>query len=233
MAAIVESSDEAIIGKDLDGKVVSWNAAAERMFGYTAEEMIGQPIARLQAPDRPGEEGHILEEAKLGRTRHYETVRRRKDNRSVAVSLVVSPIRSTAGEIVGVSSIAQDITRRSWRTSNCKRAGLGLPPLSVRRWMPSSAWTPSSASLFSTRRPKAAAHPTAPRPRPAEVRHGPGKGKVHADLGQIRKAIGHGLDSAAELNHSANRHQHSYVPQPADEQIRTSPPEYQCPNGDA
>ena len=80
---------------------------------------------------------------------------------------------------------------------------------------------------------RAAAHPTTPRPRPAEVRHGPGKGKVHADLGQIRKAIGHGLDSAAELNHSANRHQHSYVPQPADEQIRTSPPEYQCPNGDA
>ena len=66
LAAIVESSDDAIVGKDLDGRVVSWNAGAERMFGYPAAEMLGQPITRLQSPDRPEEEAHILEEARRG-----------------------------------------------------------------------------------------------------------------------------------------------------------------------
>jgi PAS domain S-box-containing protein len=126
MAAIVESSDEAIIGKDLDGKVVSWNAAAERMFGYRAEEMIGQSMTPLLAPDRPEEEMHILEEAKQGRTRHYETARRRKDGRSVALSLVVSPIRSAAGEIVGVSSIAQDITEKKLADFELQESRAGL-----------------------------------------------------------------------------------------------------------
>ena len=88
--------------------------------------MIGQPITRLQAPDRPEEETHILEEAKQGRTRHYETVRRRKDGHSVAISLVVSPIRSAGGEIIGISSIARDISEMKlaeWELQE-SRAGL-------------------------------------------------------------------------------------------------------------
>ena len=110
LAAIVESSDDAIIGKDLDGRVISWNAGAERMFGYSAAGMLGQPITRLQPPDRPEEEEHILEEVKRGRTRHYETARIRKDGRSLELSLTVSPIRNERGDIIGMSSIARDIT---------------------------------------------------------------------------------------------------------------------------
>jgi PAS domain S-box-containing protein len=110
LAAIVESSDDAIVGKDLDAKVVSWNAGAERMFGYAAAEMLGQPITRLQSPDRPEEEGHILEEVRQGRTRHYETARIRKDGRPVELSLTVSPVRNARGDIIGISSIARDIT---------------------------------------------------------------------------------------------------------------------------
>jgi PAS domain S-box-containing protein len=112
LAAIVESSDDAIIGKDFGSKVISWNAGAERMFGYAAAEMLGQPIARLQSPDRPEEEASILEEVKRGRTRHYETVRIRKDGRPIKVSLSVSPIKNARGEIIGISSIVHDITER-------------------------------------------------------------------------------------------------------------------------
>jgi PAS domain S-box-containing protein len=110
LAAIVESSDDAIVGKDLDGRVVSWNAGAERMFGYPAAEMLGQPIIRLLSPDRPEEEAHILEEVRRGRTRHYETARIRKDGRPIELSLTVSPISSARGDIIGISSIARDIT---------------------------------------------------------------------------------------------------------------------------
>lgn len=110
LAAIVESSDDAVVGKDLSGKVVSWNSGAERMFGYTAAEMLGQPITRLLAPDRPTEESRMLEAARKGVTRNYETVRLRKDGRQVELSLTLSPIRNQAGEIIGISSIARDIT---------------------------------------------------------------------------------------------------------------------------
>ena len=112
LSAIVESSDDAIIGKDLTGKVVSWNAGAERMFGYSAAEIVGTSIERLLAPDRPDEERRILENAKRGETHLYETVRVRKDGKLVDVSLAVSPIRDAHGSIVGVSSIARDITER-------------------------------------------------------------------------------------------------------------------------
>jgi PAS domain S-box-containing protein len=126
MGAIVNSSDDAIVGKDLEGRVLSWNPAAERMFGYTAGEMIGQSITRLQAPDRPDEETHILEEARQGRTRHYETVRMRKDGGSVALSLVVSPIRSPAGDIIGISSIARDISEMKLAESELQESRAGL-----------------------------------------------------------------------------------------------------------
>ncbi len=110
LAAIVASSDDAIIGKDLDSKVLSWNTGAERLFGYAAAEMLGQPMARLQPPDRPDEESHILEEVKRGRIRHYETMRLRKDGRLIEVSLCVSPIKNARGDVIGISSIARDIT---------------------------------------------------------------------------------------------------------------------------
>jgi PAS domain S-box-containing protein len=129
LAAIVESSDDAIVGKDLNGKVVSWNAGAERMFGYAAAEMLGQPITRLQSPDRPEEEEHILEEVRQGRTRHYETVRIRKDGRPLELSLTVSPIRNASGDIIGISSIARDITEgklaeRLIRESRARLSGI-------------------------------------------------------------------------------------------------------------
>ncbi|HEX4265736.1 MAG TPA: PAS domain S-box protein [Verrucomicrobiae bacterium] len=112
LSAIVQSSDDSIIGKDLTGKVVSWNAGAERTFGYTAAEIVGSSIERLVAPDRPDEERRILENAKRGETRLYETIRIRKDGSPVDISLSVSPIRDAQGNIVGVSSIARDITER-------------------------------------------------------------------------------------------------------------------------
>lgn len=112
LSSIVESSDDAIIGKDLAGKVVSWNAGAERIYGYDAGEMVGSSILRLLSPDRPDEERQILENAKRGETRLYETVRIRKDGKPVDLSLAVSPIRDVQGNVVGVSSIARDITER-------------------------------------------------------------------------------------------------------------------------
>lgn len=111
LVSIVESSDDAIVGKDLDGIVDSWNAGAERLFGYTAEEMIGRPISTLIPLDRRDEESAILERIRRGeRVDHYETVRMRKDGSLVEVSLSVSPIRNEVGNIVGASKIARDIT---------------------------------------------------------------------------------------------------------------------------
>ena len=100
LAAIVESSDDAIVSKTLDGIVTSWNPAAEKLFGYTAEEMIGRPIAILAAPDRENEMPAILESIRRGeKVDHYETVRRRKDGSLVDISLTVSPIRDETGRI--------------------------------------------------------------------------------------------------------------------------------------
>ncbi len=129
LAAIVESSDAAIIGKDLRGKVVSWNYGAERMFGYSGVEMIGQDIARILSPDRPDEEVRIVEAIRQGNTRHFETVRLRKDGTPVEVSLIASPIRNPAGEILGISSIARDITEtkraeRQLQESGARLAGI-------------------------------------------------------------------------------------------------------------
>ncbi len=113
LAAIVESSDDAIISKDLNGTVTSWNKGAERLFGYTADEMIGQPILRLIPEERLGEEPGILSRIRNGeRMDHYETVRRRKDGSAVDISLTVSPIRNASGEIIGASKIARDISDR-------------------------------------------------------------------------------------------------------------------------
>jgi PAS domain S-box-containing protein len=113
LAAIIEHSEDAIIGKTLTGIVTSWNHGAERLFGYCADEMIGQPITRLIPDDRLQEETDILARLRRGeRLDHYETVRRRSDGRLVDVSLSVSPIRDASGNVVGASKIARDITER-------------------------------------------------------------------------------------------------------------------------
>src|SRR3954465_15153521 len=113
LAAIVESSDDAIVSKTLEGIVTTWNAGAERMFGYTAEEMIGQPILLLIPPERHPEETGILRQLKAGeRIEHYETVRVTKAGRRFPVSLTISPIRDAKGKIVGASKIARDISER-------------------------------------------------------------------------------------------------------------------------
>jgi PAS domain S-box-containing protein len=113
LAGIVEFSDDAIISKDVNGIVTSWNKGAERMFGYSAEEMIGKPIAVIAAPDRLDEMPQILERIKGGeRIDHYETVRKAKDGRLVNISLTVSPIHDEEGRIVGASKIARDITEQ-------------------------------------------------------------------------------------------------------------------------
>jgi PAS domain S-box-containing protein len=111
LAAIVESSNDAIISKNLDGVITSWNAGAERLFGNTAEEALGKHMSLLSCPGRESDMPHILERVKGGeRTEHYEAGRCTKDQREVTVSLTVSPIRNAAGQIIGASKIARDIT---------------------------------------------------------------------------------------------------------------------------
>ncbi|MEW6268931.1 MAG: PAS domain S-box protein [Thermodesulfobacteriota bacterium] len=112
-AAIVACSDDAIVGKTLDGIVTSWNDGAVRLFGYTAEEMIGQPIQRLMPSDRIDDMMHILGQIRAGRrVDHYETERIRKDGTRIHVSLTVSPIKDAAGTVIGASKIARDVTER-------------------------------------------------------------------------------------------------------------------------
>jgi len=113
LAAIVGSSDDAIISKTLGGIITSWNAGAERIFGYTAEEAIGQPITLIIPPDRLGEEHDILARLRRGeRIDHYETLRIAKDGRQLDISLTSSPIHSRDGTIIGASKVARDITER-------------------------------------------------------------------------------------------------------------------------
>jgi PAS domain S-box-containing protein len=113
LASIVDSSDDAIISKDLDGIISSWNNAASRLFGYEAAEVIGKPVTILIPQDRRDEELFILQQIRRGeRIDHYETVRRRKDGGLIDVSLTVSPVRNAQGKIIGASKIARDITKR-------------------------------------------------------------------------------------------------------------------------
>jgi PAS domain S-box-containing protein len=113
LAAIVTSSDDAIISKNLEGIITSWNAAAERLFGYAAEEMIGQPILRLIPAERKNEEREILSRISRGeRIERYETVRCRKDGTRLIVSLTISPLLDAHGTVIGASKIARDITHQ-------------------------------------------------------------------------------------------------------------------------
>ena len=114
LSAVVDSSDDAIASKDLDGIVQSWNPAAERMFGYTAAEIIGQPIRLIIPRDRWPEENEVLARVRAGkRVEHFDTIRQRRDGRLIPVSLTVSPIRTRTGIIIGASTIARDISERT------------------------------------------------------------------------------------------------------------------------
>ncbi|MFI5456028.1 MAG: PAS domain S-box protein [Isosphaerales bacterium] len=123
LATIVESSDDAIIGMDLEGVVTSWNAGAERIFGYQADEMVGRMITYLSPPEREHEDPPILEKLRLGeRVEHFESVRIAKDGRSIDVSLTMSPIKDHSGRIIGVSKIARDITEFKKQAQSLFRA---------------------------------------------------------------------------------------------------------------
>jgi PAS domain S-box-containing protein len=113
LASIIDSSDDAIVSKNLDGIVRSWNSGAERVFGYSASEAIGQPITLLIPQDRQSEEREILTRIRRGeRIDHFETVRQRKNGSLIVVSLTVSPVKDANGKIVGASKIARDITEQ-------------------------------------------------------------------------------------------------------------------------
>jgi PAS domain S-box-containing protein len=113
MASIVESSDDAIVSKDLNGRITSWNKGAERIFGYAADEAVGRSITMVIPADRQNEEVDILARLRRGeRVDHFETVRRCKDGSLIVVSLTISPVKDEEGEIVGASKIARDITEQ-------------------------------------------------------------------------------------------------------------------------
>lgn len=113
LAAIVESSDDAIVSKDVKGVITSWNRAAERMFGWTADEVVGRSIRIIIPPDRQAEEDHVLSRIVRGETvDHFETIRMKKDGTLFPISVTISPIRDPSGRVIGASKIARDITQR-------------------------------------------------------------------------------------------------------------------------
>ncbi|HEX8190889.1 MAG TPA: PAS domain S-box protein, partial [Pyrinomonadaceae bacterium] len=135
LAAIVESADDAIISKSLEGVITSWNKGAERIFGYTADEVIGRPVTILFPEDHIDEEPAILARIRAGqRIEHYETVRRRKDGSLVDISLTVSPVMDADGRVIGASKIARDITerRRAQRALDESATRLGLAMAAAR-----------------------------------------------------------------------------------------------------
>ncbi|MFN2542459.1 MAG: PAS domain S-box protein [Chthoniobacterales bacterium] len=127
LAAIVQSSDDAIIGKDLNGVITSWNLGAERIFGYLSGEIVGQPIMRLIPPDRKHEEAEILARIRRGeRVVHFDTVRVGKDGRMLDLSITVSPILNAAGKVTGASKVARDITERKKAEEEIRQLNLEL-----------------------------------------------------------------------------------------------------------
>ncbi len=125
--AIIDSSDDAIISKSLDGIITSWNKSAERLFGYMAAEVIGKPITILIPPDRLNEEPEILARLRRGeRVDHFQTIRRRKDGSLLHISLTISPVKDRDGNIVGASKIARDITENKRVEAELRRANHDL-----------------------------------------------------------------------------------------------------------
>jgi PAS domain S-box-containing protein len=132
LAAIVESSDDAIVSKSLDGTIRSWNAGAERLFGYTAEQAVGRHISLVIPPDRIAEEDKIIASIRAGeRVDHFETERRRSDGNRIQVSLTISPIKDDAGNVVGASKIARDITDRKQAEAERERLNDSLRKLAA------------------------------------------------------------------------------------------------------
>ena len=124
LAAIVNSSEDAIVSKDLNGIVQTWNRAAERMFGYTADEIVGRPIRTIIPADRQSEEDKVLETIRAGRAvEHFETVRQRKDGSLLDISLSVSPVRAADGTVIGASKIARDISEQRRLARRAEEAG--------------------------------------------------------------------------------------------------------------
>jgi len=127
LAAIVESSDDAIIGKSLDGTIQSWNAGAERLFGYTAQEAVGRHVSLIIPQDRMQEEDRIIATLKEGkRVDHFETERKRRDGRRIPVSLTISPIHDDSGRVIGASKIARDITERKRMEDDLRQLAASL-----------------------------------------------------------------------------------------------------------
>ena len=148
LAAIVESSDDAIIGKSLDGTIRSWNAGAQRIFGYTAAEAVGRPITLIVPPDRLDEERSILARLVRGeRLEHYETVRLARDGRRLDISLTVSPISDGHGRIVGASKVARDVTGRkrgeAMQIRMAETLGLALASADLGIW----EWNPATDAV--------------------------------------------------------------------------------------
>ncbi|MGH8024583.1 MAG: PAS domain-containing sensor histidine kinase, partial [Limisphaerales bacterium] len=125
--AIVDSSDDAIISKDLNGVIQTWNRGAEQIFGYTAQEAIGKPVTILIPPENIDEEPVILARIRAGeRIDHYETVRKRKDGQLIDISLTISPIKDASGKVIGASKIARDITQKKQWETELRRANKKL-----------------------------------------------------------------------------------------------------------
>jgi PAS domain S-box-containing protein len=130
LAAIVEGSDDAILSKDLDGSITSWNAGAERLFGYRHEEVMGRSIRLLLPPDRQGEEDSIMARLQEGeQVAHFETVRLTKDGRSLSVSVTISPLRDGGGRIIGASKIVRDISERKRKEEELQKLNRTLKAL--------------------------------------------------------------------------------------------------------
>jgi two-component system cell cycle sensor histidine kinase/response regulator CckA len=127
LVAIVESSDDAILGKTLDGVITSWNAGAERIYGFAADEMIGSNVSEIVPPDRLAELGPIIDRLRGGeRVNHFETKRRRKDGAIIDVSVCISPIRDRGGVVVGASSVARDVTEHNRQEAERRALEQGL-----------------------------------------------------------------------------------------------------------
>ena len=148
VAAIVESSEDAIVAKSLDGTITAWNGGAQRLFGYTPEEIIGRPVSVLMPEDHKGDMTAILQKIRRGeRVEHFETVRIHKDGRPLIVSLSVSPIRDASGTIIGASKIARDITERREAERKVLEAQRQLQLALTAARMGTWSWSPASGAF--------------------------------------------------------------------------------------
>jgi len=154
LAAVVESSDDAIISKSLDGKVTAWNSGAEKVFGYTAAESLGKSLDRLLPPEHPNEESEILTRVTRGeRINHFETTRLRKDGQRIHISATISPVKDRSGAIVGVAKIARDITERKQTDEARERLAAAVEcsdDAIISKTMDGmiSSWNPGAEKLF-------------------------------------------------------------------------------------